>query len=112
MTGQSPLDPADLAFIRARSDLGSADWEDPITDARTLLAEVDRLAVALAAAQEREQQERELREAFEGAAADLARAGIAERDALRKVVAIQEQARAALAGKGAAEDDDTPKENQ
>lgn len=39
-----------------------------------LLAEVDRL--------------REELEAFKGAAADLAQAGIAERDALRKVVAL------------------------
>lgn len=39
--------------------------------------------------------EREMREAFEGAAADLAQANVAEVKALRTVIAVQERARAA-----------------
>ena len=37
------MTPERLAEIRAASGEGSADWSDPITDARDLLAEVDQL---------------------------------------------------------------------
>ena len=42
------MTPERLAEIRAASVAGSADWTDPITDARCLLAEVDRLQCDLA----------------------------------------------------------------
>lgn len=54
---------------------------DAALDRRALLAEVHALTERLA-------RETQLRQAFEGAAADLALAGISERDALRKVVEI------------------------
>ena len=43
------MTPERLAEIRAASGEGSADWCDPITDARDLLAEVDRLRAQVAA---------------------------------------------------------------